>query len=214
MAKGARSGSDRGPTLPDARGVLLDEHLPAYSWRERHAIHVAAPPAEVERALREVTAAEMPLVRALLALRSLPSRGRRHRTAGHPPDRPVLEEIARGGFILLGEERGREMVFGIVGRFWQPCPVHAEIAGPGAFRSFAEPGWAKAAMNFTLAAKGGGTRLSTETRIAATDGRAWRRFALYWTLVRPGSALIRRIWLRAVRARAEAGGAPASGTVE
>jgi hypothetical protein len=49
------------------------------------------------------------------------------------------------------------------------------------------------------------SRLRTETRIQATDARAKRRFGLYWTFIQPGSALIRRVWLRAVRKRAEAG---------
>jgi hypothetical protein len=40
-------------------------------------------------------------------------------------------------------------------------------------------------------------------RIAATDVRARRRFAAYWVVVRPGSGLIRLLWLRAVKKRAE-----------
>jgi hypothetical protein len=61
-------------------------------------------------------------------------------------------------------------------------------------------------MNFWTSDAGRGrTRLSTETRIAATDARARRRFAAYWLVVRPGSGLIRRLWLRAVKKRAESG---------
>ena len=47
---------------------------------------------------------------------------------------------------------------------------------------------------------GGRTRLATETRIAATDAGAARRFRVSWAFVRPGSGLIRRVFLRAVRA--------------
>jgi hypothetical protein len=42
------------------------------------------------------------------------------------------------------------------------------------------------------------TLLTTETRIWCADGRARRRFALYWALVRPFSGLIRILMLRAV----------------
>src|SRR5207245_895689 len=38
----------------------------------------------------------------------------------------------------------------------------------------------------------GGTRLATETRVHATDSAARRRFRLYWFVVAPFSALIRR----------------------
>jgi hypothetical protein len=50
----------------------------------------------------------------------------------------------------------------------------------------------------------GWSRLSTETRVLGTDDSARRRFAVYWRLIYPGSALIRRMWLQAVKRRAEA----------
>ena len=56
-----------------------------------------------------------------------------------------------------------------------------------------------AAMNFLL----DGSLLSTETRVFAKTARAKRRFALYWFAIRAGSGLIRRMWLRAIRKRAE-----------
>jgi hypothetical protein len=48
------------------------------------------------------------------------------------------------------------------------------------------------------------TIVTTETRIYATDASAGRRFAPYWRVIYPGSALIRRMWLRAIAHRAEA----------
>ena len=44
--------------------------------------------------------------------------------------------------------------------------------------------------------------LTTETRVYATDASTRRRFALYWRVIYPGSALIRRMWLRAIAHRA------------
>src|SRR2546422_11390171 len=49
-----------------------------------------------------------------------------------------------------------------------------------------------------------GVRLTTETRVYATDPVAYRKFAVYWRVVRGGSALVRREWLKAIRRRAEA----------
>jgi len=45
--------------------------------------------------------------------------------------------------------------------------------------------------------------LSTETRIYISDKKSKRRFAMYWMIVYPGSAGIRRIWLKAIKKRAE-----------
>jgi hypothetical protein len=49
-------------------------------------------------------------------------------------------------------------------------------------------------------------RLATETRVHALTATARRRFRLYWLVVGPFSALIRRRWLSAARRAAESGG--------
>ena len=71
------------------------------------------------------------------------------------------------------------------------------------FQAFARPGWAKVAANLRVEARDGRTRLTTETRILATSADARWKFRAYWCVIMPGSALIRRLWLRAARRRAE-----------
>jgi len=51
---------------------------------------------------------------------------------------------------------------------------------------------------------GGRSTIVTETRIVCTDADARRKFRLYWRLVGPFSALIRRILLRSIKGDAEA----------
>jgi len=46
-------------------------------------------------------------------------------------------------------------------------------------------------------------RVTTETRVYATDPASVRKFARYWRVIYPGSALIRRMWLGAIKRRAE-----------
>ena len=185
--------------------MLIDRFLPAYDWNEVHSVEIAAAPRVVLDAVRSVTAREIRFLRLLMGLRALPRRILRRPAASHARGRgPVLEEVLRSGFVLLAEEPEREVVVGTIGRFWQACPTHADIAGGAEFLAFDAPGWAKAAMNFSVSDAGRSrTRLSTETRIAVTDPRARRRFAAYWLIVRPGSGLIRLRWLRAVKKRAE-----------
>jgi hypothetical protein len=48
-----------------------------------------------------------------------------------------------------------------------------------------------------------GVRVTTETRVFADNAAAARRFAVYWRVIQPGSDLIRRGWLRAIKRRAE-----------
>jgi hypothetical protein len=49
----------------------------------------------------------------------------------------------------------------------------------------------------------------TETRVLCTDDEARRRFSLYWRLVGPFSALIRRVLLRRIKREAERSGGAA-----
>lgn len=85
--------------------------------------------------------------------------------------------------------------------------VAVGMAWPARETRSAAPGFALAAMNFELEDDGpGACRVTTETRVHATDARSRRLFATYWRTIYPGSALIRRLWLRAVRLRAEGRG--------
>jgi hypothetical protein len=181
--------------------VTLDDFLPAYDVHEVHSIAVAAPPAAVMEATRELTPRELPLLVALMALRGLPAlvRGRRLPVRGS-----ILDAFRRSGFVAL-RETPEELVFGGIGRFWEPSGGLRRIE-PDGFGDFDEPGYAKAAFNFAVERRGAKTVLSTETRVAGTDERARRRFGRYWRLIQPGSALIRVAWLRAIRRRAERDG--------
>jgi hypothetical protein len=182
---------------------VLDEFLPVYDVNEVHSTRVAAPPADVLAAARTVTAREVPLLVVLMALRRLPAAVRRRRAAVafRSLDRPLLTGLTRGGFVTLAD-RPDELVLGVIGRFWTAdggvLPVSAE-----GFVAFEEPGFAKAVVNFHVREVDGGTLLTTETRIQGTDESATRSFRRYWRVVMPGSAAIRRAWLRAIRKRAE-----------
>ena len=58
-------------------------------------------------------------------------------------------------------------------------------------------------MNFVVTQDGAsGSVVSTETRVYANSPSARRRFAAYWRVIYPGSAILRRMWLRAIQRRA------------
>ena len=177
----------------------LDEFLPDYDVNEVHSTRVAASPDAVMAAVRSLTAREVPLLVALMAVRSLPSllRGRGRRR----PSGTIVEGFLKGGFVALAE-RPHELVVGAVGRFWL---MSAEVRRVSAaeFAAFNEPGYAKAAFNMHAEPAPGGTLLTTETRIKATDAEARSSFRRYWRVIYPGSAAIRLAWLRAIRRRAE-----------
>ncbi len=73
------------------------------------------------------------------------------------------------------------------------------FADAGEFTTFDRPGFVKVAADFRAAAAGDGCDLCTETRVAATDPAAARRFATYWAAIRPFSGMLRRSMLAAAR---------------
>ena len=114
--------------------------------------------------------------------------------------RPLFEEMDRAGFEVVAEEPGREVVITAIGRNPGSCAGGKRPPVAEDFRAFAEPGYAKMAMNFRLE----GGVLSTETRVFLTDERRAGAFRRYWLVIRPFSGLIRREWLRGIARRAAA----------
>jgi hypothetical protein len=177
---------------------MLDEFLPRYDVHEVHSIDTSAAPAAVMEAIHRLTPLEVPVLVALMALRSVPALLSRRRI---PVRGPLLDGFRRGGFVTL-HETPNELVLGGIGRFWRPSGGLRRIEADD-FRDFDQPGFAKAAFNFEIARADGRTLVRTETRVATTDQHARRSFGRYWRVVHPGSALIRIAWLRAIRRRAE-----------
>lgn len=170
--------------------TYLDAFLAEYDVATTHSATVRAPAPRVWHALRELDAGASPVIRALFTLRGMPRSALR------------FDGLERLGFQVLAEAAPRELVLGIIGRFWT-------IAGDlrrfeaAEFETFVEAGYAKAVWGFTLEPDGAVTRLSTETRVRCLDPASRRRFRVYWTAVGPFSAWIRREVLRLVKRVAE-----------
>ena len=180
--------------------MLIDEFLPDYDVVEHHAVDVDAPVDQAYQAVKELDLARSPIVLALLFARGLPHLF----TGAVKPKRTLgLDDLVESGFVVLGEEPDRELVLGVVGKFWRPTSgVHRIEAGE--FAGFDTPGFAKAAWNFVVSERvGSGSTVVTETRVACTDDDARRRFSRYWWLIGPFSALIRRIMLGEIKRDAE-----------
>ena len=185
--------------------TLLNHFMPVYNFNEVHAITVRADASRVFNAIEDATPAEAPLFRVLLGARSLPRMVAGRKAPQIRNSEPIFGWATRVGFALLAEQADRELVLGWVGQFWKLAGSSPRITNPQHFLEFDRPDYAKATLNFCLTElpHHTGVRLTTETRVYATDPIARKKFAAYWRLIRGGSALVRREWLRAIR-RAEA----------
>jgi hypothetical protein len=192
-------------------GSLLDEILPRYDFHEVHDTLVPVQPERAYAAVKGVSAREIRLLGPLMSVRRLPATLTRRRAVGFEGPGTVLEAAFRAGFVLLDERPGEELVAGAVGRFWSLTgnqPLRA-VRTREDFVAFAQPGYAKVAINFLVTAVEQGSRIETATRIAGTDSRATAKFGIYWAVIRLPSGAIRRSWLRAIGQRAGREDAPA-----
>jgi hypothetical protein len=168
----------------DRRSSHLDEVMPVWQFDERHETYVDAPPERAYQAIRAVRADEILLFRTLTAIRRFGRPGPEN-ILNAPDTKPILDVATAGGFIYLAQDAPKEIVVGTI-----------VVAPPGTrgtltaerFRRPFPPGFALAAMNFTVVPEGAGSRVTTETRIFATDPGARRAFSIYWRIIYPGSA--------------------------
>jgi len=177
--------------------MLLAEAIPRWHHRERHATRTDAAADRLLEAAEDLTWGEVPAFRTLMGIRF-----GRWRTL--PAEERVLDWFDREGFSRIARTHD-ELVFVLVQRTRRTDPARGAEASDdlAAFRDFADPGHVKIAFCFRCV----DGQLRTETRVLSTDARSRWLFSAYWLVIRPGSGLIRRRWLRAIRTRAERAGA-------
>jgi hypothetical protein len=184
------------------RVSLLEQFMPRFDARSRHAIEVHAPARAVFTAVEAVTVKEVRFLRELEFIRALPGLATTRRLDVPTVDAPLLLSFTRG-VVLLGARPPDEVLAGAIGCFWRLAGNEPVVFGSSEeFLTFTEPGLAKAVVGFRLDPRGAEILLTTETRFVATDETTQRLMSRYWRIIRPASNLIRTEWLRAIRRRA------------
>lgn len=188
----------------------IDEFAPVFHFREHHSTVVSATPERIYAAIKSVSADDIALFNLFTSIRRFGRPGPES-ILNAPRQQPILDVATRTTFLWLVDRPPHEVVVGAV-------VVRPPGAGPPSgsaqgqrrtytgedFRALAQPGFAKATMNFLVTDLGNGaSRIDTETRVFATDGAALRRFTPYWRIIFPGSSILRSTWLSAIKHRAE-----------
>jgi hypothetical protein len=198
-----------------SRPLIIDGVLPRYDVTRIDVCVVDAPPDVVYDAARHLDFLEISsrLVDAAMWLRSAPTTvAAKLRGEEPPPPPPSMrlgdlfdhpEDTGLEGWIGLGEDPGREIVFGAVGAFWE-ADIPWQTIDPADFREYAEPGMAKIAASFTAIPLGEGrTLLAYEARTVGTNAEASKKFMRYWRFVNRFVGVIMRAALRTIAADAE-----------
>ena len=166
---------------------LIDDWLPEFDVGERHDVAVPLEPDLALELALGTPAAPDRIVRALISARGMAAR-----------DETIEGLFAAHRFVVL-DRSPTQWVAGAVGAVWRPRGGLVRVDDAAAWRAANVPGTIKAAVDFRAEAIPGGSRLTTETRVKATDDRARGAFRRYWLVIGPFSALIRRRWLRAIQ---------------
>lgn len=185
--------------------MLIDRFIPDPDFSEVRELGIGAVPEEVMAAIKG-TELRDPVISTLFAVRDLPNRVAR-RLGGGRGDRADVSFTnipdVGPGWVKLGEENGKELVLGAVGRFWRR-DYGARTVTAEEFVDFDEPGYVKLAVGSRVDAVGyDQSRLRYEARVEATDREAARRFRRYWKVIQPGNEVIVRRALQRLKAEAE-----------
>jgi hypothetical protein len=161
--------------------------MPEFSLRLIQRIAVDADLELAYLRLRALDLSDVQFVRSYLRAKAVPKRVRAWwRGKRRPlPETARLSDLAcrLPGVNLLGEQRREELVFGAIGKFWQPTRALERVA-PQAFRSFSEPGFGKLALALRVAPRElGGTWITIELRGLATDPLAEAHMKRAWFVI-------------------------------
>lgn len=199
--------------------MLLDDRLPQFDATIIEHIVIDAHPQVVYETARNLDFLQIhsPSVDALMFIRALPDRliqRLRRKPAPPPPPAMRLADMLDGsaepdvleGWLALGEIPGRELVFGAIGKVWQPDIEWKSVAAEQ-FSEFAEPDFAKLAVGLSVRDYGPDrSLLSYEARTVGTDDAARRKFLRYWWLVSRFVRIVMRAAVVTIKEEAERGG--------
>jgi len=180
--------------------VQLDDLVPDPEHVTRQARVIEAPRTVVWEELHRLRLRSLPVSLVLSAVRAVPVLLTGRWRGGI--DQTFLDVVP---IPLLSSEPPTEVVFGGALQAWRLTGgARPPVLDAEGVRNFTEPGWVRIAMEFRLTPALGGTHLSSETRVTATDPGTKRKFDRYWHVVGPGSSAIRWELLTAVALKAEA----------
>jgi hypothetical protein len=171
----------------------LDDWLAAPAVRTRHRRRAAATPDELWTAARDVRLSETGTLGRLV----------RWRIPGTAPDQSFRGLLAEYPFVVLAEGE-RWSMSGLCGRIWTLHRDYPRLDGPGAFRTWSEPGTVRVLFAHWVEPDGdGGSAIVSEARVAPVDRAADLRLRSLWMLVGVFERLIGAESLELAVARAE-----------
>ena len=173
MARGRSGGGPRPGTVSRLRREQLDEWVPDPAVRSRHRRRAAAPAPDVWAAAHEVRLSDTRTLGRLV----------RWRIPGTPPRQRFRDLLAEYPFVVL-DEGEQWSLSGLCGRIWTLNRDYPRLAGPEAFRSWAEPGTVRVLFAHWVEREGPhASVIVSEARVEPVDRAAEVRLRSLWLVI-------------------------------
>jgi hypothetical protein len=185
---------------------LIERFLPHHQFAVRHQATVRCKPGELLDVIQNFQPPRDRIADIAMLIRQLPA------SIIHwivPSLIPRPRPFTPATFTPLDRDGDREMVGGLVGKFWQVWRGDfglLVVQGPDAFLACNPPKTAMLVIGFLAEQVGEASLLTIETRVYCPDRYSLIMFTPYWLAIRPVSGLLRRRALAAIRRIAEHGG--------
>ncbi|HUQ67813.1 MAG TPA: hypothetical protein VM101_16740 [Flavitalea sp.] len=167
--------------------MLIEKYLPAYHFNEHHSIIINGFVGNIYQKMLQCDFSKSSLIKLLFRFR------------GMRKEVYSIEHVTSMGFNKLDEERGREILYGMVtdNPMFNTCLSNISSKD---FIQKADGNIIKAVINFKVQDKGNsGHVISTETRIWCGSNAMKLKFRYYWFFIKPFSQLIRKSMLKEIR---------------
>jgi hypothetical protein len=179
---------------------LIDEFLPQHQFSARHQTTVRCRRGELLDIIQNFRPTQDRVGDTAMLVRQWPAKVM-HWLA--PSRRARPKPFTPANFTPLGRDGDKEIVGGLIGKFWRPDFGFSVVNGPAEFLACNPPKTAKLVIGFLAEEIGEVTRLTTETRVYCPDRYSLIMFTPYWLIIRPVSGLLRRRALASIRRLAE-----------
>lgn len=195
------------PQHSSTSNAQLDRLMPVYSFNEYHEVNVNASLEETNEAFRITGVNDIPIVHALLKMRGIADKETdlSDRASNNQAGTNTFSTPDFNFFVVAPREYIAVMILkSNIISIDKKTAAPPEISTLEQFVAFHEPGYVKVTIHFRIGSTGPQeTLLSTETRVEGTTKTDSYRFAPYWRVIYPGSAIIRRVWLDTIQKKAE-----------
>ena len=178
----------------------IDVFLPDYLSNEYHEVKINALPEKVKYALQTTGVGDIPAAHLLLKIRGIADD--KDKSDNITKNKPNPDTFSTPDFEFIVADSDEFVTVMILKASTKTPPP--EVKTVEQFIAFNEPGYVKVVANFRFIRIGNGqTLLTTETRNYPITSEDRRIFGRYWTVIYPGSAIIRRVWLDTLAKKAE-----------